>query len=182
MVSGDQTMTLKAKPLTAEAFKPYGQVLAGPGAGPERHEFAAAVDNRRGTNAKANLTFMRSKLAQAPATVRAMERHVFSNQMFVPMNGTAYLVAACPSTAKGDPDIARLEVFVATGGQAINLDTGVWHAPNTPLGAPGEFIMLRFDDGSPADTELRPLDSPIEVDVSGCLPSFGVVNGADETY
>ncbi len=166
-------MPLKAKPLTADAFKPYGQVLMGPGQGPERYEFAAVVDNRRGTNAKANLTFMRSKLAQAPAAVRAMERHIFSNQVFVPMNGTAYLVAVCPSTAKGDPDLARMEVFVATGGQAVNYDTGVWHAPNTPLAAPGEFAMLRFDDGSPADTELRPLDTPIEVDVSACLPSFG---------
>ena len=165
-------MILKARPLTPDAFKPYGQVLMGPGEGPERYEFAAVVDNRR-PDAKANFTFMRSKLAQSPVAVRAMERHVFSNQIFVPMNGTAYLVAACPSTADGDPDLDRLEVFVATGGQAINLDTGVWHAPNTPLGTPGEFVMLRFDDGGPADTELRQLDAPIEVDVSGCLPSFG---------
>jgi len=169
-------MTLKAKPLTADAFKPYGQVLAGPAEGLSRQEFAAVVDNGRGTKAKANVTFMRSKLVQAPVSVRAMERHVFSNQIFVPMNGTAYLVAACPSTPKGDPDMARLEVFVATGGQAINLDTGVWHAPNTPLGAPGEFVMLRFDDGSADDTELRPLDTPIEVDVSACLPSFGDID------
>jgi ureidoglycolate hydrolase len=175
-------MTVKAKPLTPDAFKPYGQVLMGPGQGPERYEFAAAVDNRRGTNAKANFTFMRSKLAQAPVTVRAMERHVFSNQIFVPMNGTAYLVAACPSTAAGDPDLDRLEVFVATGGQAINLDTGVWHAPNTPLGAPGEFVMLRFDDGSPADTELRSLDTPIEVDVSACQPVLGHAGGRTDSY
>jgi len=165
-------MTLKAKPLTPEAFKPYGQVLMGPGEGPERHEFAAVIDNRRPA-AKANITYMRSKLAQAPAMVRAMERHVHSNQMFVPLNGTAYLVAVCPSTATGDPDIGRIEVFVAKGTQAVNYDTGVWHAPNTPLATPGEFVMLRFDDGGAADTELRPLDAPIEVDVSDCLPSFG---------
>jgi len=170
-------MTLKAKPLTADAFKPYGQVLMGPGQGPERHEFAAVVDNRRGTNAKANFTYMRSKLAQAPAMVRAMERHIFSNQIFVPLNGTAYLVAVCPSTATGDPDLKRIEAFVAKGTQAVNYDTGVWHAPNTPLAAPGEFVMQRFDDGSAADTELRPLDTPIEVDVSDCLPTFGRTAG-----
>lgn len=171
-------MPLKAKPLTAEAFKPYGQVLMGPTGGIERHEFAAHVDNRRSADAKANFTFMRSKLAEPPAAVRAMERHVFSNQVFVPLNGTAYLVAVCPSTAAGAPDLERLEVFVATGGQAVNYDTGVWHAPNTPLLAPGEFVMLRFDDGSSADTELRPLDRPIEVDVSACLPAFAKAAGA----
>jgi ureidoglycolate lyase len=153
----------------------------GPGQGPERYEFAAAVDNRRPA-AKANITYMRSKLAEAPVMVRAMERHVHSNQMFVPLDGTAYLVACCPSTAKGDPDLARMEVFVATGKQGINIDTGVWHAPNTPLAAPAEFVMLRFDDGSAADTELRPLDAPIEIDVSTCLPSFGRTGARTDSY
>lgn len=174
-------MTVTAKPLTPDAFKPYGQVLMGPGQGPERYEFAAAVDSRR-PEAKANITYMRSKLAEAPVAVRAMERHVHSNQMFVPLGGTAYLVAVCPPTAAGDPDLARLEVFVATGTQAVNYDTGVWHAPNTPLAAPGEFVMLRFDDGSAADTELRPLDVPVEVDVSDCLPGFGAAGVRADTY
>jgi len=174
-------MTLKAKPLTPDAFKPYGQVLMGPGQGPERYEFAAVVDNRR-PDAKANITYMRSKLAQLPVAVRAMERHVHSNQMFAPLGGTAYLVAVCPSTAAGDPDLARLEVFVATGTQAVNYGTDVWHAPNTPLTAPAEFVMLRFDDGSPADTEMRPLDAPIEVDVSACLPGFATTGGEPDTY
>lgn len=175
-------MTLKAKPLTAEAFKPYGQVLMGPSGAIERHEFAAFVDNRRGDKAKPNFTFMRSRLAQAPAAVKAMERHVFSNQIFVPMNGTSYLVAVCPSTPSGDPDLGRIEAFVATGGQAVNIDADVWHAPNTPLGAPGEFVMLRFDDGSVADTELRHLDAAIKVDVSEVLPGFGTNNGPGDTY
>lgn len=161
-------MPIKARPLTAEAFAPYGQVLMGFGPGPERHEFAAKIDNGR-ADAKPNLTFIRSAVTASPVTVKAMERHIYSNQVFVPLNGTRFLVAVCPQAADGGPDLSALEVFVAAPTQAVNFDTGIWHAPNTVLAEPGEFIMLRHDDGGPEDTELRPLDTPIEVDVSDCL-------------
>ena len=161
-------MPIKARPLTAEAFAPYGQVLMGFGQGPERHEFAATVDNRR-ADAKPNLTFIRGAVTAAPVMVKAMERHIHSNQVFVPLNGTRYLVAVCPSAADGGPDLSAMEVFVAGPGQAVNYDTGVWHAPNTTLAEPCEFVMLRHDDGGAEDTEMRPLDAPIEVDVAECL-------------
>lgn len=161
-------MTIKARPLTADAFAPYGQVLMGFGQGPERHEFAAKVENRR-ADAKTNLTFIRGAVTEAPVTVKAMERHIHSNQVFVPLNGTRYLVAVCPEAADGGPDLSALEVFVAAPTQAVNYDTGIWHAPNTVLAEPGEFVMLRHDDGGSEDTELRTLDTPIEIDVAGCL-------------
>ncbi len=158
-------MTVKAKPLTAEAFAPYGQVLMGYETGVERHEFAAAVENRR-QHAKPNMTFIRSVVGAGPVQVKAMERHVHSNQTFIPLSGTKFLVAVCSDDAEGGPDLSTLKVFVASGSQAVNFNTGVWHAPNTVLATPGEFIMLRFDDGGPEDTELRTLDAPIEVDFS----------------
>jgi len=173
-------MTIKAKPLTPKAFAPFGQVLMGLGEGPERHEFAARFDNPR-PNAKPNFTFLRGKMTEWPVAVRALERHVHSNQVFVPMNGTCYLVAVCPADAQGDPDLARLQAFVATGAQAVNIDTNVWHAPNTVLGAPGEFIMQRNDDGSAADTELRQLAKPIRVDLAGLVPA-PAGNGHLDTY
>lgn len=158
-------MTVKAKPLTADAFAPFGQVLMGYETGVERHEFAAAIENRR-TQAKPNMTFIRGAVAPSPVCVKAMERHEYSNQTFVPLNGTRYLVAVCPSDAAGGPDLSAIQVFAAEGAQAVNFNAGVWHAPNTVLATPGEFIMLRFDDGGAEDTELRALDEPIEVDFS----------------
>jgi len=157
-------MSVKAKPLTAEALAPFGQVLMGYETGVERHEFAASVENLR-AHAKPNMTFMRGAVAALPVTIKAMERHDHSNQIFVPMNGTRYLVAVCPADAAGGPDVSKIQVFVAEGSQAVNFNAGVWHAPNTVLATPGEFIMLRFDDGGPEDTDLRTLDAPIEVDL-----------------
>lgn len=90
-------------------------MLTPTGAGAQRHEFAARLENRR------------------------------------PMDG--------------EPDAGRLLVFVAEGWQAVNYDVGVWHAPMRALGDPGAFVMLRWDDGSGADTEFWPLPEAIVVDL-----------------
>ena len=97
--------------------------------------------------------------------VRAVERHPFSNQTFVPLNGTRHLVAVCPSAVDGSPVVARLEVFVASGSQAVNYDANVWHAPRTALSSPGEFVMFRWDDGGTLDTETIPLWAPVAVEL-----------------
>ena len=155
-------MKAKAVPLTAEAFAPFGQVLEGNAEGPHRIEFMAKVFNDR-DDAKLNVTWMRGKVATAPVTVKALERHPHSNQMFVPINGTKYLVAVCPSDADGNPDLSGIQVFVANGSQTVNYDAMVWHAPRETLGDPCEFIMTRWDNGSDVDTVLLTLDEPIEV-------------------
>ena len=157
---------IKPSPLTAEAFAPFGQVLQGGGAASERREFAAAMHNGR-PQARPNMTFMRIVPNTGPVTIAALERHPHSNQAFIPLNGTRQLVAVCPSTADGKPVVSELKVFVAEGSQAINYDANVWHAPRTALGAPGEFVMFRWDDGSAQDTELIELETAVVVDLSG---------------
>ena len=121
-------MIVKARPLTAEAFMPYGQVLMAKGDGPQRREFAAEMQNLR-PDAKPNLTFMRVPVAQPPLLITVLERHRFSNQAFVPLCGTRHLVAVCPSASDGEPELADLRVFVADGSQAVNYNADVWHAP-----------------------------------------------------
>ena len=155
-------MTIKALPLTADAFAPFGQVLEGNQDGAHRREFLAKNFSSR-PQARLNTTFMRVAVDKGPTMVKALERHVHSNQFFVPLNGTRHLVAVCPADADGNPDLSRIKVFVASGSQGVNYDPNVWHAPRQPLSAPGEFVMQRWDDGSAADTELRPLPEPIEV-------------------
>jgi ureidoglycolate hydrolase len=54
---------------------------------------------------------------------------------------------------------------LAGGGQAVNYDANVWHAPRTALSAPGEFVMFRWDDGTELDTETLALEQAIVVDL-----------------
>lgn len=158
-------MTIRPRPLTAEAFARYGQVLQGSGAATERKPYASRMHNGR-PQARPNMTYMRIAPEGRSVRITALERHPHSNQTFVPLNGTRQLVAVCPSTPDGQPRLAELEVFVAQGSQAINYDANVWHAPRMALNAPGEFVMFRWDDGTPLDTELLVLAVPIDVDLS----------------
>lgn len=151
-----------AEPLTADAFAPFGQVLAGTGAGTERRPFAARMHSGR-ARAQPNLTWMRIAPQPLPVTVTALERHPHSNQSFVPMNGTRQLVVVCPSGVGGEPLPSQARAFVASGSQGVNYDANVWHAPRVALCAPGEFAMFRWDDGSAEDTELIELQVPFVV-------------------
>ncbi|MEJ2166589.1 MAG: ureidoglycolate lyase [Desulfobacterales bacterium] len=156
-------MIVHAKPLTPEAFAPFGQVLMGPGEGPERYAFAACMQNERAA-ARPNMTFMRVNRAARPIRIKSLERHVYSNQTFIPLNGTCQLVAVCPSDENGRPTLERLLAFIATGAQAVNYNANTWHAPRTAIRGPGEFIMFRWDDGTELDTESWPLKEAVEID------------------
>lgn len=161
----DPATVIRARPLTADAFAPFGQVMMARGSEPRRDEFAARLESFRPA-ARANMTFLRVPLAAPPIALTLIERHRFSSQTFVPVNRTRYLVAACPSRPDGSPEIEALGAFVAEAGQAINFNADTWHAPRLALGGAGEFVVLRWDDGGPADTELHPLAAPIAVELT----------------
>jgi ureidoglycolate lyase len=158
-------MLIKPEPLTTEAFAPFGQVLQGSGTETERKAYASRMQNGR-PSARPNMTYIRVRPATGPVRIDALERHVHSNQTFIPLNGTRHLVAVCPSMPDGSPRVSGLRVFVAEGSQAINYDANVWHAPRMALSAPGEFVMFRWDDGSDLDTETMALETVIGVDLA----------------
>ncbi len=162
-------MILQAVPLTPELFAPYGQVLMARNGVPERMVWAAAVDNLR-PEAQANITYMSLEPEHYPVVVSELERHQFSHQIFVPLEGTNHLVVVCPSRRDGFPDLQKAIAFHATGGQTVNYNANVWHAPRMVLHNPGAFIMLRWDAETDADTELLSLSEPFTVE-----PPLGLV-------
>lgn len=155
-------MIIHPMPLSEEAFAPYGQVVMKAQGGVERRPWSANVTNLR-AQAKANITYMSLAAANYPVKVEVLERHPFSHQMFVPLEGTHHLLLVCPSLPDGTPDVAKIVAFEATGAQSVNYDANIWHAPRTVLFRPGAFVMLRWDTGAEADTEIHHLDTPIIV-------------------
>ena len=151
-------------PLTPDSFSSFGQVIMGSDKAPERTAFAARIENHR-AKAKLNLTYLHIDPVKGPVSIEAMERHPYSNQVFVPLNGTRHLIVVCPSAKDGGPDISALKAFTADGSQTVNYYADVWHAPRTAIGGAGEFIMLRWDDGSAGDEELRPLGTTIRINL-----------------
>ena len=162
---GSQPVPRTTQPLTREAFAAFGQVLMAVGDEAQRQEFAATLRNYR-PQATLNMAFLLSKPSHPPWQIHALERHPYSSQSFVPVQGTRYLVAVCPSSAEGEPELDRMVIFVADGDQAVTYHPNVWHAPHAVLDGPGKFIMLRWDVGNAEDTELRPVDPPLDLDIA----------------
>ena len=84
-------MTIVAKPLNAEEFAPYGDVLAPP-ADLGRVYFDKGLRSTR-PGAWPSLSVGHAKfLPSLPLEAKVMERHEFSSQSFVPLDVSRWLV------------------------------------------------------------------------------------------
>ena len=153
---------LMARPLTAEAFRPYGEVLEAPREF-QRTYIEGALANGRPT-AKPSLSFVLAKpVAALPLKAVQMERHEFSSQSFVPMDQGRFFVVVAPMAAKGGPDITRVEAFVAEPGQGVTYGMNVWHHPLSVIGTPIRFAIFMWLERSRTDEEFAQLAEPFEV-------------------
>ena len=145
------TRKLKTAPLTAEAFAPFGDVLALK-AKPDvlinqglcgRHHDLAKLDFGGG---RAGISLFDAQPYSLPLTVNMVERHPLGSQAFIPMSQTSFLVVVAQDSG-GAPDKPR--AFLTAPGQGINLHRNVWHGVLSPLSAPGLFAVVdRIGEGN----------------------------------
>ncbi|WP_027246032.1 ureidoglycolate lyase [Leisingera daeponensis] len=136
---------LTAVPLTAEAFAPYGDVIEAAGAPDKlinqgmcgRHHDRARLDF--GEGGRAGISLFDARARHLPHKVDMVERHPDGSQAFVPVSGVPMLVIVA-GDAGGVP--VELKAFITQPGQSINLHRGTWHGVLTPLGAPGQYIVV----------------------------------------
>ncbi|WP_099826292.1 ureidoglycolate lyase [Oceaniglobus indicus] len=150
---------IKAEPLTAAAFAPYGDVLEVSG-NPDkminaglcgRHHDRATLDFGDG---RAGISIFDAQARALPHTLDLVERHPDGSQAFVPMHRNEWLVVVAPDEG-GKPGTPV--AFIAAPGQGVNFHRGTWHGVLTPLHAPGLFAVIdRIGDG--ANLEEVPLD------------------------
>lgn len=136
---------IKAQPLTAAAFAPFGEVLETVGP-PDRlinqglcgrwHDRAGLDFDAAG---RAGLSLFRAEPRALPYRLTLVERHPEGSQAFLPMTEHPFLVIVAPD-AHGRP--GRPLAFLTAPGQGINLARGAWHGVLTPLHAPGLFAVV----------------------------------------
>jgi ureidoglycolate lyase len=150
---------LHARPLTADAFAPYGEVVAHQGA--ERRHFLTEPmrDGPQVTRQACWVSRVKARPA-GPVVIELMERHPHAAQTFVPLTATPYLVVVAPTGADGLPDMARLEAFLASGSQGVCYRVGTWHHGLTVLGGPAEFLVLMGQTGRDDDDEFWQAPAP----------------------
>ncbi|MBL8721982.1 MAG: ureidoglycolate lyase [Myxococcales bacterium] len=162
---GDAWNTRLAAVLEAAAFAPYGTVIEATGGSlaanqgtAARFDQATRLLNERPEARLAISVFRCAAQTSQPFTVRLLEKHPCSTQIFVPMNAARYLVIVALG---GDtPDLATLSAFVAHGAQAIAYHPGVWHHPMVALDATIDFVCFVHEDGTARDCVVHPLARP----------------------
>ena len=162
---------MRARPLSAALYRPYGRVIAAGGGKhssanmgtARRGDFLAELENKRPGRAKANLCVFRcAPFRGRTFTVKLLERHPKSTQVFIPMTGTRRTLVI---VARGGdrPDLSTLAAFVVEGAQGISYRAGVWHHPMIALGAQADLACLVYEDGGAGDCEAVRLAAPVSV-------------------
>ena len=136
---------ISAKPLTAEGFAPYGDVLDCAGVPDKiinqgkcgRCHDRAALDF--GPDGRAGVSLFKAQPRSLPYVLDMMERHPEGSQTFLPMSLDPFLIIAAADDG-GKP--GKPEAFVSSPGQAINFHRNVWHGVLTPLHEPGLFAVV----------------------------------------
>jgi len=136
--------TIRPEPLTAEAFAPFGDVLAASGDADKiinqglcsRFHDRARLDFTEG---RAGISIFDAVPRSLPHDLDMMERHPDGSQAFVPIHQNDWLVIVA-ADADGTPGAPR--AFVASQGQGVNFHRGTWHGVLTPLAPPGLFAVI----------------------------------------
>jgi ureidoglycolate lyase len=148
---------IHARPLSREAFAPFGDVLEAPAEG-GRSYFDGGLGNAR-PGASPSLSLARvAPSAELPLVARVMERHAFSSQTFIPLAIGRWLVIVAPNAAGGGPDASAAQAFLAGPGQGITYRIGTWHHPLTVLDRPAQLAVVMWRDGTAGDEEFVPVD------------------------
>jgi len=149
-------MKLEIKPLTKEAFAPFGDVidtnqsdyfLINNGSTRRYHDLAK-VELLEGGRALINI-FQATPLSY-PLHIEMVERHPLGSQAFIPLDPHPYLVVVAPAGDTVAP--ADLQAFIAQPGQGVNYHAGTWHHPVLALDAVSNFLVVdRGGDGDNCD-------------------------------
>jgi ureidoglycolate hydrolase len=118
----EETIKVKVQPLTAEAFRPYGQVLQQKQlVYPETDEGHVAME------------MLQLKYRPNAKRMDQLAIHFSYNQTFIPVQGSMVLVVAPPprnreaGPEKYEVEYDKIAAFMLDPGQVAFIDKGTWH-------------------------------------------------------
>ncbi|MCI1191285.1 ureidoglycolate lyase [Calidifontimicrobium sp. SYSU G02091] len=159
--------TLRARPIAADAFAPYGWVVDPTAQAPGAPINAGTSERLDGFGALALtadggapcLAVFRARAQPAQGPWQVLERHRLGTQTFVPLGGARCLVVV--ALGADAPDPATLAAFVVGGRQAFKLHAGTWHHGLIALDD-GDFVVVERRAAT-EDCEVVHLPAPVRV-------------------
>jgi len=160
---------LRPQALTAEAFRPFGEVIelgdarripVNEGSATRFHDLANV--DVLASEGRPLISVFRAEARSEPVRLSVMERHPLGSQAFVPL-GTAPFLVVVAADDGGKP--GELQAFITRGWQGVNYAKGVWHHPLLALLRMSDFLVV--DRGGPGvNLEEHVLADAICIDLS----------------
>jgi ureidoglycolate lyase len=144
------TSMLKVRPLTREAFAPFGDVLEASGAhhypinnGTTMRYHDLAKVETTGPGARTMISILRGDAFFLPLEIRMVERHPLGSQAFFPLHDRPWLViVAEDGDGKPKDPVAFLVRPDENGLRGVNYHRNVWHHPLVTLEQQGDFLVI----------------------------------------
>ncbi|NRB14533.1 MAG: ureidoglycolate lyase [Rhizobiales bacterium] len=173
-MSNPKPLILTPKPLTQQAFAPFGDViemdedksyLINQDMTRRYHKLATSdTDTQNGSSI---ISIFKSKRWQFPLQILMMEKHPLGSQAFLPMQGHNWLIVVATGNV---PTAQTCQAFIATGVQGVQYNKGVWHHPLLTLAeqqnfwivdrdGAGENLIEHHFEGQTAQVDIRPVES-----------------------
>ena len=134
-------ITLKPEPLTAAAFKSFGDVVETDGAQhyPINQGFAERFNDLARVDVSAtNVGIVIARPRPNPIKLELMECHPLGSQIFYPLQDRPWLVVVCENPREP----LSFRAFAASGRQGVNYARNVWHHPLLVLDADSRFMVV----------------------------------------
>jgi len=161
------TRVIKAAPLSAEAFAPYGDVI-------EASEKTKKISINYGNTTRFHdlmkvdvadedgepcVSIFRSTPLTLPITIKLMEYHPFGSQAFIPLGHEPYLLVVANA---GDFNANKIKAFIARSDQGVNYHKGTWHHFSLALNHTSDFLVLdRKGEGNNCVEYALPVDEQV---------------------
>lgn len=162
-------MIVTAHPPDPVAFAPFGAFVEPPTEPGTRAPFEHWLMPVAGLSQHAHLN--RVAPSTLPLTFERVERHPHAAQLFLPIDGSRYLVTVFPSDAEGAPDVGGALSFVVPGDVGVVYQPDTWHAGITALDREASFAVLMWRGR--ADDDVFATIPTVEVRATGRSLSDG---------
>lgn len=128
--STSRVVKIKAEPLTAEAYAPFGELVE--------------VGKTPLECTEGHYTARLMKLEPAPTRVNHINRHPEHVQLFIPLDRAPMLLVVAPADVSGDAfDPESVRAFVNDGSKAFTFGLNVWHIAPRGLAEGGQVINVQ---------------------------------------
>ncbi|WP_288131068.1 ureidoglycolate lyase [Microbulbifer sp.] len=161
-------LELKAQPLTAEAFAPYGDVIDSRnadsfsinGGKAQRYHDLVQIETL-GEEARPLVSIFISEPVELPLELSYLERHPLGSQAFIPMHEERFVIVVAPKGETIDPKDVR--AFITDGRQGVNYRAGLWHGVQSVIERKGEFVVVDRG-GKGKNCDEYPMDIRVQVE------------------